>query len=50
MSVDEMASTSSRPVVSSQWLNKELKNTKGGLAVLDTTWFPDKDVSSDFSK
>lgn len=37
-------------VVSTDWLNKKLKNTKGGLAVLDTTWFSDKDACSDFSK
>ena len=45
-----MASTSCQSIVSTEWLNKELKNTKGGLAVLDATWFSDKDACSDFSK
>ena len=39
-----------RPVVSTDWLNKELKKSKGRLAVLDTTWFSDKDACSGFSK
>ena len=39
-----------RPVVSTDWLNEELKNSKGGLVVLDTTWFSDKDACSGFSE
>jgi len=39
-----------QPVVSTDWLNEKLKNTKGGLAILDTTWFSDKDACSGFSK
>ena len=39
-----------RPVVSTDWLIEKLKNSKGGLVVLDTTWFSDKDACSGFSE
>ncbi|KAJ7388901.1 hypothetical protein OS493_035048 [Desmophyllum pertusum] len=48
--VIRMSSQLYRPVVSTEWLNKELKDRKGGLAVLDVTWFSDKDACSGFSK
>jgi len=36
--------------VSTAWLDKELKAKKDNLAVLDATWFPDKNASEAFSK
>ena len=45
-----MTSDIDQPVVSTDWLNNQLSNTKGGFTVLDVTWFSDKDVIRDFSK
>lgn len=45
-----MTSDSGQPVVSTDWLNDQLRKKKGGVAVLDVTWFSDENVSHDFSK
>ncbi|KAJ7388900.1 hypothetical protein OS493_035047 [Desmophyllum pertusum] len=46
-----MSFQSSRPeIVSTDWLDKELKANKSDLQVLDATWFPDKNASEDFAK
>ena len=45
-----MSSEMSQPAVSTEWLKKSQESTKEHLSVLDTTWFPDKDASSDYSK
>lgn len=45
-----MSSQSANPIVSTSWLNTELNEKKKDLAVIDATWFPDKDASEDFAK
>jgi len=37
-------------IVSTDWLNKKLEDKTSDLAVLDVTWFSDKDAIKDFSK
>ncbi|CAH3144327.1 unnamed protein product [Porites lobata] len=45
-----MSSQNANPIVSTSWLNTELNEKKNDLAVIDATWFPDKDASEDFAK
>ncbi|KAL9950323.1 hypothetical protein ACROYT_G042807 [Oculina patagonica] len=45
-----MSMQPSQPMVPTQWLDKELKANKTDLAVLDATWFPDKNAIEGFSK
>ena len=45
-----MSSQNANPIVSTSWLNTELNEKKSDLAVIDATWFPDKDASEDFAK
>ena len=48
--ISSLSSEMSQPAVSTEWLKKSQESTKEHLSVLDATWFPDKDASSDYSK
>lgn len=37
-------------VVSTEWLSEKLTKREGNLAVLDATWFSNKDYIMDFSE
>lgn len=46
----QMASDSKQPVVSTAWLNDQLRKKRDDFAILDVTWFSDKNTIHHFSK